>query len=249
MIKRWIGLVATLMALPAVASNADVIVSAASSLQNAFVEIGKEFEATNLGVKVLFNFGASGQLVQQIARGAPAHVLATADLATMDKASKQNLIVPDTRSNFVSNALVLVVPFEAAGPVPALDRLNAATVKHIALGTPESVPAGLYAKEALELAGQWEALKDKYVYGQNVRQVLDYVARGEVDAGFVYATDAVLMKDKVKTAGPIRTRTPILYPIAAVKSSGNESGARRFIQVVKSDVGRSILTKYGFAPP
>jgi molybdate transport system substrate-binding protein len=101
----------------------------------------------------------------------------------------------------------------------------------------------------LEQAGQWDALSKKYVFGQNVRQVLDYVSRGEVDAGFVYVTDAALMKDRVKVALEVPTREPIVYPIAVVKGGGNEKGARQFIDYVKSDSGRQVLTKFGFANP
>jgi molybdate transport system substrate-binding protein len=192
--------VAFALMLTHAAFAADVTVSAAASLQNAFTDIGKEYEKANAGAKVLFNFGASGHLVQQIARGAPADLLVTADLETMDRASKQNLIVQDTRQNFVSNALVVVVPAASSVPIRSIRDLAQPAVERIAIGTPESVPAGRYAKEALELAQQWAALNSKYVYGQNVRQVLDYVARREADAGFVYVTDALLMKDKVKVS-------------------------------------------------
>ena len=228
---------------------ADVTVSAAASLQNAFTDIAKEYEKTNAATKVLFNFGASGQLVQQISRGAPADVLVTADLDTMDRASKQNLIVPDTRENFVSNTLVVVLPAASPVSIGSMRDLAQPAVERIAIGTPESVPAGRYAKEALELAQQWEALKTKYVYGQNVRQVLDYVARREADAGLVYMTDALLMKDKVKVAFQAQVKSPILYPMAAVKGGGNERGARDFLAFLKSDTAQKILASYGFGKP
>jgi len=247
MYKLFRALMAVALLAPGAAFAVDLTVSAAASLTNAFNDIGKEYEKANPGTRVLFNYGASGSLLQQISRGAPVDVFASADLETMDRAEQQSLIVRDTRINFVANKLVVVVPGDSAVQVGWLADLATPVVKRIALGTPESVPAGRYAKEALQLAGQWEPLKDKYVFAQNVRQVLDYVARGEVDAGFVYLTDAALMKDKVKVALQAQVKQPILYPIAAVKGGGNEKGARSFIALVKSDAGRNILAKYGFA--
>jgi molybdate transport system substrate-binding protein len=243
------GLAALALASTPWAMAADLTVSAAVSLSNAFTEIGKDYEKANPGTRVLFNFGASGQLVQQISRGAPADVLATADLDTMDRAQSQKLVVTDTRVNFVSNKLVVVVPEDGSIAIQSLAGLENPAVKRIGMGTPESVPAGRYAKEALELAGEWDKLKDKYVYGQNVRQVLDYVARGEVDAGFVYATDAALLKNRVKVALEAQVKKPILYPIAAVRGSGNEKLARGFVDYVKSDAAQSVLAKYGFGKP
>ena len=242
-------LIAVALLVSPAAVAADLIVSAAVSLSNAFTDIGKDFEKANPGTRVLFNLGASGQLVQQISRGAPADVFASADQETMDRAHKQRLVAPDTRVNFVSNSLVLVVPADSTEQPTSLADLERPQVKRIALGTPESVPAGRYAKEALELAGKWDKLKDKYVYGQNVRQVLDYVARGEVDAGFVYATDAALLKDRIKVAFNSKTKTRIVYPIAAVKGSGNEDLARRFVAYVTAEPGQNILQKYGFSKP
>jgi len=231
------------------ARGADLTVSAAASLTNAFAEIGKAYEASHPGSKVLFNFGASGSLLQQIARGAPVDVFATADLDTMDRAQKQNLIVRQTRVNFATNALVLVAPIDARQGVSGVAGLSKPEVARIALGIPDSVPAGRYAKEALESAGLWVSLKDKFVFGQNVRQVLDYVARGEVDAGIVYRTDAQTMKAKVALVSELPVKTAILYPISVVKGGGNEKSARAFIDLVRSEQGQAILAKYGFQAP
>ena len=242
MAKKLVGFALAALFV-SLAHASEITVSAAASLQNAFAEIGK-----SAGSKVSFNFGASGQLLQQIEKGAPADVFATADLDTMDKAAAQGLILADTRVNFASNTLVLVVP-ATRNAVTSMATLGDADIERIALGTPESVPAGSYAKAALEAAGKWDALKGKYVFGQNVRQVLDYVARGEVDAGFVYATDAALMKDKVRVAATVRSPKPILYPIAVVKGSPHEEAARAFVSLVRSDAGRNILAGFGFGAP
>ncbi len=240
---------ALLLTASMLTAAADLTVSAASSLTNAFTEIAGSYEKANPGTRVLLNFGSSGSLLQQISRGAPVDVFASADLETMDRAQKQNLLVQDTRSDFVANKLVVVVPSDSIKRMQSLADLNAAELVRLGIGTPESVPAGRYAKQALEAAGLWDVLSSRYVFGQNVRQVLDYVARGEVDAGFVYATDAAVMKDRVTVVLEVKTSQPILYPIAAVKGGGHENAARRFIDFVKSEPGQQVLAKFGFSKP
>jgi molybdate transport system substrate-binding protein len=230
-------------------SEVPITVCAAASLKEAFFEIGRSFEAASAGTKVAFNSGASGQLVQQVGQGAPCDVLATADEDSMDRAVRGGRVVPGTRVSFASNTLVLVVPAKGSSAIAGLADLQDPVVAHIAIGTPESVPAGAYAKEALELAGQWEALKPKLVYGENVRQVLDYVAQGEVQAAFVYATDARLMKEDVRVVVPVKTKRAILYPIAVILDGGNEPGGRRFVDAVRSESGRRVLARCGFGEP
>ena len=227
----------------------DLVVSAAASLTNAFGDIGKKYEKTKPGTKVLFNFAASGQLLQQLSRGAPVDVFASADQRTMDKAEKQNITVRGTRENFVRNKLVVVVPANSNVAIANLDGLDSADVKRIALANPESVPVGSYAKQALEAASLWDKLRDKYISTTNVRQSLDYTARGEVDAGFVYLTDALVMPNRVKIAFEVPSAAEILYPIAAVKGNGNENGARDFIAYLKTETAQKILQKYGFGKP
>jgi molybdate transport system substrate-binding protein len=218
-------------------------------LKNAFVEIGQAFEKDNPGARVLFNFGASGALLQQIAKGAPADVLATADTDTMDRAQSQELLVAGTRRDFARNRLVLALPASARLSMSGLNDLQSPAVSRIGIGTPDSVPAGRYAKEALDSAGLWHALTRKYVFGQNVRQVLDYVARGEVDAGFVYATDAEASKDKVKIAFEVALDQRVLYPIAVVAGTRQRRLAESFLAYVQSQSGTRVLEKYGFLQP
>jgi molybdate transport system substrate-binding protein len=249
-IVRIVACAATMMALSVGSAGAiDLTVSAAASLTNAFQEIGKAYEKAHPGDKVLFNFGASGSLLQQISRGAPVDVFASADLETMDRAEKQNLIVRDARANFASNKLVLVVPATASLAVARLEDLQNDAIQRIAIGIPESVPVGRYTKGVLERLKLWEPLQPKMIFAQNVRQCLDYVARGEVDAGFVYATDARSNADKVKVAMEVPVETPILYPVAVVKGNGNERAARRFVDFVRACAGQQILGKYGFGAP
>jgi len=233
------------------AHAADLIVSAAASLTNAFTEIGKAFEAKNPGSKVQFNFAASGPLLQQIAKGAPVDVFASADEETMDEAQKQDLIDAATRADFVRNSLVVIVPVEAtAKTMPkSLVDLGGATYQKIALGQPASVPVGRYTKSTLEQANLWSTIEPRMIGAQSVRQALDYVARGEVDAGFVYATDAAVMPDKVRVAFTVPTSQTILYPIAVLKNAGDKALAQRFVRYVASPESLAVLARYGFARP
>ena len=233
----------------AASADQELIVSAAASLTNAFGEIGKKFESANPGTKVVFNFGASGALFQQIDKGAPVDIFASADQKTMDQAAAKGLIISGTRKDFVSNELVLIVPHGTKTPVKTLPDLNASGIGKIALGNPETVPAGRYAQEVLTYEGLWDELKPKFIFGESVRQVLDYVSRGEVDAGFVFATDAAVAKDHVSIALDATKHEPITYPISIVGSTKNKDLAKRFVDFVLSKEGQEILSTYGFKKP
>ncbi len=235
------------LALPAQA--ADLTVSAAASLGTAFKELATGFEARHPGQRVLLNVGASDALLAQISKGAPVDVFASADQDTMDRAEAQKALVPGTRHNFVSNRLVLITPSTGTVAIKTLEDLQQQGVQRVALGKPEGVPAGRYAKGALEAAKLWAAVAAKAVYASNVRQALDYVARAEVDAGFVYATDAALQQDKVRVVGTVATATPIRYPIAAVAGGPHTEAARQFIDFVRSPAGQAVLARYGFLAP
>lgn len=235
--------------LSGVAMAADVTVSAAASLSNAFRELGPAFEAQNPGSRLLFNFAASDALLAQISKGAPVDVLATADQETLDRAEAQKLLLPGSRFNFVSNELVLVTPVEGAQSLSSLADLSRPAVKRVALGKPEGVPAGRYAKAALESAKLWAAVEPKAIYAIHVRQALDYVARGEVDAGFVYATDALVQKDKVKVQFTVPTETAIRYPVALVNGASNAAEGRKFIAYLLSPAGQAVLARHGFRKP
>ncbi|MEO8038994.1 MAG: molybdate ABC transporter substrate-binding protein [Betaproteobacteria bacterium] len=251
MIRHFLFALSLMIGLAsALPSNATTLtVSAAASLRDAFTEIGAEFEKANPPHRVQFNFGGSGQLLQQLKRGAPVDVFASADIATMDGAEAANLIFRDGRANFARNQMVLVIPPDSRLAPRTMDDLREPGYARIAIGNPESVPAGHYAMMAMVDAGLWDALKPKTVNTQNVRQTLDYVARGEADAGFVYLTDALTMRDRVKVAFNVPHKAQILYPIAALKGWGNERLARKFVEFVTGEPGQRILAKYQFARP
>ncbi|MBR7800508.1 molybdate ABC transporter substrate-binding protein [Undibacterium fentianense] len=227
----------------------EVTVSAAASLTNAFKDIAQIYQTHYPDAKVNLNFAASGALLQQIAKGAPVDVFASADQETMDAAEKQGLIVSAGRHDFAHNRLVLIVPTDSQFAFKQLQDLNQVAVKRIALGLPASVPVGRYAVQAMSAAKLWPALENKMISTQNVRQSLDYVARGEVDAGFVYASDATILRDKIKVAFEISLDSVIAYPIAPIKDSKHSEEAKRFIQFVSSAAGQAILVKYGFLKP
>lgn len=234
------------IALCDAANAAELIVSAAASLSNSFGELGKQFETKHPGDKVTLNFAASDVLLKQIEQGAPADVFASADEATMDRAAASKLIDAATRKDFAGNTLVLIVSAGTLQP-KSLDELRYPAYSHIAIGNPDSVPAGRYAKQALTSAGLWDALQGKFVQTQNVRQALDYVARNEAQAGFVYATDAAIQKDKVESVLTVPTSTPVRYPIAVTAKSANAELARAFVQFIASDDGATVLKRYGFS--
>ena len=226
----------------------ELTVSAAISLKNAFDNIGKAFEAEHKGVKVHFNYGASGDLKKQIEGDAPVGVFASASPKEMDELKKQNRILTDTVVDFAKNSIVLIEPVDAKVELKSFNDLQKEEVKKIAIGNPKTVPAGRYAQETLEYFKVFDALKNKFVFGENVRQVLDYVARGEVDAGIVYFTDAKLMTDKVKIAirAPEKSHKPVIYPIAVINGTKNEALAKEFTKSITSEQARHILEKYGF---
>jgi molybdate transport system substrate-binding protein len=214
---------------PLLAGAQQLTVSAAASLTDAFKEIAPRFEAARPGATLRFNFAASGVLQQQIAQGAPVDVFASADQDTMNRAGEQRLIATPTRRDFAANSLVLITPAQGA---PAV-----------------ATPVGRYTQQALEATQQWARLQPKLVFADNVRQVLDYVSRGEVEAGFVYRTDAQLLKDKVRIAMTVGGHAPVTYPAAVVADSRQAALARDFLAFLGAAEAQAILAKYGFGKP
>ncbi|HEY2819278.1 MAG TPA: molybdate ABC transporter substrate-binding protein [Casimicrobiaceae bacterium] len=244
--KVLLGCVA--LALGTIAQCAELVVSAAASLTDVFRDVGKTFEAVHAGTTLAFNFAATDVLLAQISKGAPADVFAAADEASMDRAEQEALLLPGSRHDFAANRLVLIVPSPGAAPT-RLDEIALPPFARIAVGSPRTVPAGRYAKAALEQAGLWNKIEPKCVFALNVRQVLDYVARGDADAGFVYATDATIMRDRVKVVLDVPTPTPVRYPVAVVRASRHPSEALAFVESLRAESARNLLAKYGFASP
>lgn len=243
-------IVCALVLLAATAVRAgDLTVSAAASLSQALREIAPAFEAAHPGTQVRFNFGASGALLQQVARGAPADVLASADAETMDRAQADGLLRPGSRRDIAANALVVVVPAASRARIAALTDLTQPSFTRIAIGMPASVPAGRYAQDALRAAGLWRAIEPRTIGASNVRQALDYAARGEVDAAFVYATDAALRRGEVRVALEVQTAAPIRYPAAALAGAPNPVAAERFVEFLRTPPAQAVFARHGFGKP
>ncbi|MFZ5573444.1 MAG: molybdate ABC transporter substrate-binding protein [Thermodesulfobacteriota bacterium] len=233
---------------PAAAGETKTItVSAAISLKDAFAEIGRIYETAS-GTRCIFNYGPSGDLVKQITGGAPVDVFASAAQKDMDEAARQGRIIASTRADFAANSVVLIAPAGSDGALTSFECLVAAKIIKIAVGNPVTVPAGRYAEEVLQFYKLLPGIKEKLIYTENVRQVLDYVVRGEVDAGIVYATDAAMRSTEIKliATAPEASHKPVVYPLALVKGTKRASDADAFTAFVLSKEGRQILKKYGF---
>lgn len=240
---------ACLFSLPLHARADTLTVSAAASLVDALKEIASSFESRHSNVQVVLNFGASGTLLHQIAQGAPVDVFISADSLTMDKAQEQHLIDATTRRDFAQNSLVLISPLSNGRLQPVMNQLGALTheaYERVALGRPETVPAGRYAKAALKQAGIWQVLQARLIYADSVRQVLDYVRRGEVDAGFVYASDAAIAGKTVQILMHDVGDETVGYPAAVTRDTKHPALAAEFLEFLSEPASQTILERHGF---
>ncbi|WP_458414340.1 molybdate ABC transporter substrate-binding protein [Schinkia sp. CFF1] len=225
----------------------ELMVSAAASLTDALNEMKQVYESEHKPVHLLFNLGGSGKLAQQIEQGAPTDLFLSADQKSMDELEIKSLINADSRVDFTGNKMVLVGAKDQNLSISSFNDIDPDILSQVAIGEPESVPAGTYAKETLEALGMWDKIQSKLVYAKDVRQVLTYVESGNADIGFVYSSDA-LTSDKVKVLAEADSslHTPIIYPAAIVADSNHQAEAKQFIEFLQSDAGQKILKKYGF---
>lgn len=229
------------------AAKADLTVSAAISLKDALDEAKQIYAAENPNVAIAANYGASGTLQLQIEQGAPVDVFLSAAPKQMDALDAKGLLLAGTRKNLLRNEVVLIVPKDYSAGISSFQDLTRADVKQIALGEPVTVPAGQYAKEVLTSLGIYDAVNSKAILAKDVRQVLTYVETGNVDAGIVYATDAMSSaKVKVVATAPAKSHSPVIYPAAVIKASKNPAAARAFLDFLAGPRGRAVFQKYGF---
>lgn len=223
----------------------ELTISAAASLQNSLEELQKTYEAENDVVKITYNFGGSGALKQQIAQGAPVDLFFSAAEDKFDELVEEGAIAKEQGVDLLANDLVLIVPKANDKTITSFEDLIKAD--QIALGTPESVPAGKYGVEALENMQLWKDVESKVVYAKDVRQVLTYTETANVDAGLVYKTDA-LVSDKVELIATAAddTHTPIIYPVGVIKDSKHADEAQAFYDFLQSDEAMKVFEKYGF---
>jgi molybdate transport system substrate-binding protein len=234
---------------PPAPPSSSVTVSAAISLKDALDQLGREFERDHPGAKITFNYGASGTLQHQIEQGAPVDIFFAAAQKQMDALQSAGLIVTETRHDIVANDLVLIAP-SSSDDIHTFQDLAKSGVKTVALGEPETVPAGMYAQQTLEKLNLWDAVKKKAVYAKDVRQVLTYVATGNADAGLVYRTDAQT-SPKVRTifTAPPSSHDPIVYPAAVLKNSKDSAAAGAFLKFLETAHALEIFKTYGFNDP
>lgn len=220
-------------------------VSAAASLTDAIQEIEGSYRREHPGIELRNNFGSSGTLAHQIEDGAPVDVLICAASKPMDELEARGLIVAGSRRELLRNTLVLIVPRDSK--IGNFQQLADSSVRSIALGDPGSVPAGQYGQQTLAALHLMDGVKNKLVLAKDVRQVLAYVETGNVDAGIVYATDALTSSGvRVVATAPDGSHDPIVYPAAAIAAGHHEDAAGEFVGYLNSTTAKAIFQKRGF---
>lgn len=225
----------------------ELTISAAASLNEALIEIKENFENENPQIKILYNIGGSGALKQQILQGAPVDLFISAAHDPFNELTQKGFIDKKTQVDLLGNQLVLVTNKDNPANINGFSDLRINQINKIAIGIPESVPAGKYAKQTLENLGLWDTLEPIVIQTKDVRQALTYVETGNVDAGIVYMTD-VYVSDKVKVvaAADDQTHESIIYPAGIIKSSANKNEAESFLSYLQGKTAKTIFEKYGF---
>ena len=222
-------------------------VAAAASLTDAMKELAKAYKAEHPEITLTFNFGSSGALQQAIENGGETDLFFSAARKQMDALEKSGNLAEGTRRDLLENSVVLIVPADSSLDLKSFADLTKAELKHIALGEPKGVPVGQYAEEILTQLNILEQVKERAVYGSDVRQVLAWVAAGEADCGLVYATDAAIEpKVKVAAKAPAGSHQPVIYPAAVIKGTKHLEEAKDFLDFAGSDQGKKVFEKYGF---
>jgi molybdate transport system substrate-binding protein len=247
--NKFLSLFAALFLLSwtqATALADDILVSAAASLTDVLKEISAAYQAKSKHT-VKFNFGPSSGLARQIEEGAPADIFFSADLPQMDTLDKNGRLEPGTRKNLLSNRLVIIVPGDSKLAISSPKDLLKAEIKRIALAEPSTVPVGVYSSKYLTDEGLWNQLKSKVVPVQDVRATLAAVESGNVEAGFVYKTDAAVSKKvKIVHEVPVDKGPKITYPVAIVRESKHKDAARDFLSYIQGPAAKNVFKKHGF---
>ena len=229
-------------------SRSQLTVSAAISLKDVMEEIKFIYQQANPHTEIIYNFASSGSLQRQIEQGAPVDIFISAAIDKMDALQKQDLLLPETRRDLFINQIVLIVPLDRdRNKIENFIDLTDNNLKAIALGEPTTVPAGKYAQEVLTDLNIATQVNDRAVYAKDVRQVLNYVATGNADAGIVYSTDAQA-SDRVKivATAPTNSHSPVVYPVAVIKDSSNSEVAKNLVEFLTTTQAQTLFTKYGF---
>ena len=227
--------------------KAEVTVLAAASLTDALDEIITEYEKDS-DVTITASYAGSGDLVQQIQGGAPCDIFVSASKSNMDVLEDEGYIKADTRKDLLTNTLTLIAAIEKADAV-TMDSLTSGEIGVIAVGEPESVPAGKYAAQVFESLGITGDLEGRLVYAKDVRAVLNYVESGDADCGFVYRTDAMLLNEETGVIiGDVAEglHDSVVYPAAILKDAPAGDEAVDFFEFMQSDFTKDVFVKYGF---
>ena len=225
-----------------------ILVAAAASLKNAYEdELIPMFEEQYPGVTVEGTYDSSGKLQTQIKEGMEADVFMSAATKQMKALDEEGMIASDTIVNLLENKIVLIVPTGSDSKMDSFEKIGDAA--SIALGDPESVPAGQYAKEALTNLNVWDSIQDKVSFGTNVTEVLNQVAAASADAGIVYATDAASKADQVTVVAEApegSLEKKVIYPVAVVKETAHEDAAKAFVDFLQTPEAIAVFESYGF---
>lgn len=224
---------------------AELTVAAASDLTPAFEELGRAFEAAHK-TKVVFVFGSTGLLTRQIENGAPMDLFAAANVSFIDELDKQGLLIPGTKQIYARGRITFWTPAGSNLRLENISDLARPEVSRVAIANPDHAPYGLAAKQALEKAGVWQRVQPKLVYGDNIRQTLQYAQTGNVEVAII-ALSLSIASDGRWTLVPEEMHEPLLQALAIVKTTKNEPAARAFAAYIASAEGRAIMQKYGFS--
>ncbi len=232
---------------PEIVNNGEITVAAAADLGPAFEELGREFHNTSK-IKVTFSFGSTGLLAKQIENGAPMDVFAAANTDYIDQLDREGLVISGTSTIYARGRITLWTPKSSSLQIEKISDLTRPEVKRVAIANPDHAPYGMAAREALEHAGVWESVKPRLVYGENIRQTLQYAETGNVEVAIV-ALSLSMQSDGRWVLIPEELHKPLDQALAVIKGTKNEKAAREFAEFVNGSQGRAIMRKYGFAPP
>jgi molybdate transport system substrate-binding protein len=221
--------------------------STSNELTPAFEELGKKFEQAT-GIKVVFSFGSTGTLAQQIENGAPMDVFAAANVEYIDKLEQKGLIIPGTKALYARGRITIWTNADSKLQIDRLEDFTRPEVQRVAIANPDHAPYGVAAREALQSAGIWDSVKPKLVFGENVRQALQYAETGNVEVAIVALSLSIKSKGRW-TLVPQEMHTPLDQALAVIKGSKNEEGARRFASFINGAEGRPTMRQYGFVLP
>lgn len=228
-------------------NSKELNVAAAADLAPAFTELGRSFEQST-GIKVVFSFGSSGTLAKQIENGAPMDIFASANIAYVDGLEQKGLIIQETKALYGRGRITIWMNADSPLRIEKLDDLARPEVRKVAIANPEHAPYGTAAREALQSAGVWNAVQPKCVFGENVRQTLQYAETGNVDVAIVALSLSVQSKGRWVLI-PQDLHKPLDQALAVIKSTKREQQARQFAVFINSLQGRQVMRKYGFILP